>query len=135
MEQPRITGTQEPRDAWRVREVPEVGPRMEHIAPLVHELITWDLVYRTESGAFVLRDDVQRRLQEASARLAKSTPEVYVGRPCQRCGAHGVTRLVGEVRLCESCNRTSVVGDAVPQGRPSRRGRHDGRSWWSHKAG
>ncbi|MGH9092780.1 MAG: hypothetical protein ACRDZR_15605 [Acidimicrobiales bacterium] len=132
--QPRITNAHEVGDAWRVREVAEAGGRTDRIAPLVHELIAWDLVVRAESGAFVLRDDVQRRLQEASARQGTSTPEVYVGRPCHRCGASGVTRMVDGARLCDACSRVSVV-EAEPEGRPSRRhGRHHER-WWGHKAG
>lgn len=133
--EPRITNAQEVGDMWRVREV-EAGRRMDRMAPLVHELIAWDLVTRTESGSFVLRDDVQRRLQEASARQWTSTPEVFVGRPCQRCGTTGVTRMVGEARLCDECSRASVAEAEPERRRPSRRhGRHDGRSWRGHKAG
>jgi hypothetical protein len=133
--EPRITNAHEVGDVWRVREVAEAGRRLDRMGPLVHELIAWDLVVRTESGTFVLSDDVQRRLQETSARQWTSTPEVYVGRTCHRCGASGVTRMVGEARLCDACSRASVA-EVEPEHRPSRRhGRHDGRSWWGHKAG
>ena len=37
--------------------------RLDRLAPLIHQLLAWDLIYRTESGAFLLRDDVQERLQ------------------------------------------------------------------------
>lgn len=137
MQQFRITDSHGARDEWRVREVAQTDRRLDRLGPLVHELIAWDLVYRNESGIFVLRDDVQQRLQDASARQRTARPEVYVGRPCQRCGSTGVTRMVEDARLCETCSQVSVVADADPhEGRRSKRhGRHDGRSWWGRKAG
>ena len=72
----------------------ETGRRLDALAPLIHQLITWDLVTLTDSGTFVLQDDVQQRLQELSAAQPHSTAAVYVGRMCQRCGVVGVTRLV-----------------------------------------
>ncbi len=132
MEQFRITDSHGTRDDWRVREVAGAGGRMDRMGPLVHELIAWDLVHRSESGAFVLNDDIQQRLQEASARQWTARPEVYVGRPCQRCGSTGVTRMVEDVRLCDACSVTSVVADADPH--VVRRSRRHG-SWWGRKAG
>jgi len=112
--------------------------RLEPFSPLLHDLITWDLVYRAESGSFALREDVQRWLEEVSARQSTSTPpEVYVGRPCQRCGAIGVTRMIGGLRVCDTC-RQAPAGDEeeLADARKSRRnGHHDPRSWWAHKAG
>jgi hypothetical protein len=132
MEQFRITDSHGTRDDWRVREVAGAGGRMDRMGPLVHELIAWDLVHRNESGAFVLNDDIQQRLQEASARQWTARPEVYVGRPCQRCGSTGVTRMVEDVRLCDACSVTSVVADTDPQ--VVRRSKRHG-SWWGRKAG
>jgi len=112
--------------------------RLEPFSPLLHDLITWDLVYRGESGSFTLRDDVQRWLEEVSARQSASTPpEVYVGRPCQRCGAIGVTRMIAGVRVCDACSQAPPVDEEeLADARKSRRnGHHDYRSWWAHKAG
>lgn len=131
MKQFRITDADGTRDDWRVREVTESDRRLDRMGPLVHELIAWDLVCRSESGAFVLRDDVQQRLQDVSARQWTARPEIYVGRPCQRCGSTGVTRMVEEVRLCEACSRASEVAETDPHvGRRSKR-----HAWRGREAG
>lgn len=133
MEQFRITDSHGARDDWRVREVAGAGGRLDRMGSLVHELIAWDLVYRSESGAFVLRDDVQQRLEEASARQWTAQPEVYVGRPCQRCGSTGVTKMVEDVRLCETCSVTVTSAVVVTDPDEVRRSKRHG--WWGRKAG
>jgi hypothetical protein len=139
MEQPPIDEVQRrSREERRERrDAEEVRRRLDRLSPLLHDLITWDLVYRTESGSFLLREDVQRWLEEAAARRTRSAPEVYVGRPCQRCGACGVTRMVEGVRLCDACRQSATVDETVhvESRAPKRHGHHDARSWWSHKAG
>ena len=127
-----------PSEEWRDRRAAdEAAWRLDRLGPLLRELIAWDLVYETESGGFLLREDVQRRLAEASARHARSaTPEVYVGRTCQRCGATGVTRIVGGVRLCTPCSEAPPADESTAVApAPRRHGRHDRASWRSRKAG
>ncbi len=134
-------GLRHPDEGWADRRQAEVvSRRLERLSPLLRDLITWDLVYRSESGSFVLRDDVQRWLEDTLARQARSTtPEVYVGRPCQRCGASGLTRMVDGVRVCASCSKVPAVEEVtLSEGKASgwrRHGHHEGRSWWTHKAG
>ena len=82
--------------------------RTEHMGPLVHELITWDLVVRSDSGEFVLLDDVQQKLGEALAQ-AGSTPDVFVGRPCEACNTLTVTRLVDGSRVCGPCRQSALT--------------------------
>jgi ribosomal protein L37AE/L43A len=106
--------------------------RLDRLSPLIHDLLTWDLVHRTDSGAFVLREDVQRRLAEASARQAHSAPEVYVGRPCRRCGRCGVTRMVDGVRLCDPCSHAAAADEPVLVDPQAARRHH---AWRNHKAG
>jgi hypothetical protein len=107
------------------------GRRLDVLAPLIHQLITWEIVQQTESGTFVLQDDVQQRLQELSAAQPHSTAAVYVGRMCQRCGRVGVTRLVDGELLCSSCNAPELVdAPADPPAEASHR-----RSRWHRKAG
>jgi len=109
----------------------ESGRRLDAVAPLIHQLITWDIVTLTDSGTFVLQDDVQQRLQEISAAQPHSTAAVYVGRMCQRCGRIGVTRLVDGELLCSSCNAPELVETpAEPPAESSHR-----RSRWHRKAG
>jgi hypothetical protein len=109
----------------------ENGRRLDALAPLIHQLITWDIVTLTDSGTFVLQDDVQQRLQEISAAQPHSTAAVYVGRMCQRCGVVGVTRLVDDELLCSSCNVPELVETPAE---PSTESSHR-RSRWHRKAG
>ena len=99
--------------------------RIEHMAPLVHELIAWDLVVRSDSGEFVLLDDVQQKLGEALAR-AGSTPDVFVGRPCEGCNTVTVTQLVDGSRVCGPCRQsaltTEIQSPSIPSPRHSRPG-------------
>jgi hypothetical protein len=107
------------------------GRRLDALAPLIHQLITWEIVQQTESGTFVLQDDVQQRLRELSAAQAHSTAAVYVGRMCQRCGVVGVTRLVDGELLCSPCNVPELIDTPVEQPvEVSHR-----RSRWHRKAG
>ncbi len=88
--------------------------RAERLVPIVHDLLDWELVVRTESGAFVLADDVQQRLQTAVERQSRPGTQVYFGRPCQRCGTSGITRLIQGVRLCAPCTRLAAEAAATP---------------------
>ena len=114
------------------------GHRLDRLGPLLHELLTWDLVYRSESGAFLLRDDLQQRLDEMSLLQTRSTTQVYVGRPCEHCGVVAVTRLVDGTRACAAC-RESTHATPVPERTaplPSLgHGRHKIRYPWYRKAG
>jgi hypothetical protein len=76
---------------------------LERLTPLIHELIVWDLIYRTDEGDFKLREDLQRLLAERIPVSPPSPPEVFVGRKCQRCLRMAVTRMVDGSRICGSC--------------------------------
>jgi hypothetical protein len=103
---------------------------LDRMGPILRDLVAFDLVERTETGAFVLRPEVQRWLAEASVRSgAPGTAEVFVGRQCQRCGAIAVTRIVDGVRICAPCQATPVA-EVLPD-EPS----HHARWWRAKKAG
>lgn len=109
--------------------------RTDRLAPLVHELLSWDFVRLTEDGTFELCEDVQQRLRRAATVHHASAPSVFVGRPCEACGAVGrLTRLIEGRRLCASCQspdaRTPV---AVEQPAPAERHGHWG--WRRRLAG
>ncbi len=88
--------------------------RLDRLAPLLHELLDWGLVHPTATGAFELREDVQERLRQLTASRPLLEAQVYVGRPCRRCGQVAVTRLVDGVRMCTPCReRASAVPDPV----------------------
>jgi hypothetical protein len=110
--------------------------RLDRLAPLLHELIAWELVRRTESGAFEIPEDVQERLRHLSSLQTGSVAQVYVGRKCARCGSIRVTRLVDGLRLCSTCssevNAPSPSDDSPAVVEP--RAGH-GRSRWHRKAG
>ena len=117
-----------------VEAVTTVDPhrRLDQLAPLIHELIAWELVYRDNSGNFVLHEDVQRRLLEVTALRPQSIAQVYVGRQCEHCGVGGVTRLIDGLRTCASCSRAVKESDAEPASEMPVV-RH--RSRWHRKAG
>jgi hypothetical protein len=123
-----------PPNGW----VRNASSSLERLAPLIHELIVWDLIYRGENGAFQLREDVQQLLE---ARLAGSPPgpaQVFVGRKCDRCGTVAVTRLIDGSRLCGPCTHSAEHGSepALPTAADSatRRRHADDRPHWLRKA-
>ncbi len=88
--------------------------RLDRLAPLLHELLDWGLVHPTDSGTFELREDVQERLRQLTASRPALEAQVYVGRPCRRCGQVAVTRLVDGVRMCALCrDAMSTLPDPV----------------------
>lgn len=89
--------------------------RLERLTPLVHDLLSWHLVARSASGTFVLTDDVQRRLQDAATRQERPVPQVFVGRPCQRCATVAITQMVDGERLCLPCSRPRPAAAAVAE--------------------
>jgi hypothetical protein len=111
--------------------------RLDQLSPLIHDLLAWELVVRNDDGSFELRQDVQHRLAELSARQSHPAAAVYVGRPCARCGATGVTRLVDGVRACPACAQIRAedleplaeIESATPKGRG------ESHSWWARKVG
>jgi ribosomal protein L37AE/L43A len=114
----------------------DAARRLDRLAPLLHELIAWDLVRQTESGSFEIPEDVQERLRRLSSLQSGSVAQVYVGRKCGRCGSMRVTRMVDGLRLCSSCS--SEVGapspsEDTPATTEPRNGH--GRSRWHRKAG
>ena len=108
--------------------------RLDRLAPLLHELIAWDLVRQTASGGFEIPEDVQERLRRLSALQNGSIAEVYVGRKCGRCGSMRVTRMVDGVRLCSTCS-AEVSAPPTPDEPPAGESRRGGRSRWHRKAG
>ena len=111
--------------------------RLDRLAPLLHELLAWDLVRQTESGTFVIPDEVQERLSRLTSLQTGSIAQVYVGRKCGRCGSIRVTRMVEGVRLCSTCSSelASPSGTEEPEEAVSGRKGHHGRSRWHRKAG
>lgn len=111
--------------------------RLDRLAPLLHELIAWDLVRRTESGGFEIPDEVQERLAHLSSLQSGSIAQVYVGRKCGRCSSMRVTRMVDGVRLCSTCSAelASPSADSEPETAAGSGKGHPGRSRWHRKAG
>ena len=54
--------------------------QIDRLGPLLHELMARDLVHRTATGSFELRDDVQQRLAAITAMRGDGQTQVYVGR-------------------------------------------------------
>jgi ribosomal protein L37AE/L43A len=111
--------------------------RLDRLAPLLHELLAWDLVRQTESGSFVIPDEVQERLSHLTSLQAGSIAQVYVGRKCGHCGSIRVTRMVEGVRLCSTCSAELASPSAAvePESTVAARKGHHGRSRWHRKAG
>ncbi len=93
---------------------------VERLAWFIHELLSRDLVRLSETGSFVLREDVQRRLHELTEGPPARAPQVFIGRKCETCGLVRLTRLVNGVRTCSECNRPLAAAPEV--GEPSRFG-------------
>jgi len=115
----------------------ESARRLDRLAPLLHELIAWDLVRRTESGAFEIPEEVQERLAHLSSLQSGSIAQVYVGRKCGRCGSIRVTRMVDGVRLCSTCSAevSAPAADLEPEVADGARKGHHGWSRRHRKAG
>ena len=109
--------------------------RLDRLSPLIHQLLAWDLIYRSESGAYLLRDDVQERLQAMVPATASPTAEVYLGRKCESCGLIRATRLVDGSRVCELCRLSAATPPSeVPDVGPVDPDHHGTRSRWHRKA-
>lgn len=111
----------------------ESARRLDRLAPLLHELIAWDLVRQTDAGGFEIPEDVQERLRRLSALQNGSIAEVYVGRKCGRCSSMRVTRMVDGVRLCSTCS--AEVNSPPTPDEPAAGVARRGRSRWHRKAG
>jgi hypothetical protein len=111
--------------------------RLDRLAPLLHELLAWDLVRQTESGSFVIPDEVQERLSHLTSLQSGTIAQVYVGRKCGRCGSIRVTRMVDGVRLCSTCSSELASPSITEKPEASGRDRkgHHGWSRWHRKAG
>jgi len=117
----RVTGSGLSGTEWTMRSLEVVDDpkrRLDQLVPLLHELVTWDLVRRTDDGGFVLRDDVQERLAILSSDRPVRSAQVYIGRKCERCSRVTLTRMVDGSRVCASCSRTAL-GEPVPDGAPA----------------
>jgi ribosomal protein L37AE/L43A len=109
--------------------------RLDRLAPLIHQLLAWDLITPSDTGEFVLRDDVQQRLRTMTERPNPPTAQVYLGRKCESCGATGVTRMVGGARICERCATSPTAGASSAGGGGSEGVGHQGiRTRWHRKA-
>ncbi len=108
----RVTGSGLTGAEWTMRSLEVVEDpkrRLDQLVPLLHELVAWDLVQRTDSGGFVLRDDVQERLAVLSSERPTRSAQVYIGRKCERCERVTLTRMVDGNRICSSCSRVPVT--------------------------
>ena len=107
--------------------------RLDRLTPLLHELVSWDLVHADGAGGFVLRQDVQERLAALNADRPPRSAEVFVGRKCQVCGSVGLTRLVDGVRTCSACSRAALDPDGPVDPADTRRKGHH-RFFHRHRA-
>jgi ribosomal protein L37AE/L43A len=129
-------GNLEPIERLEAITASDAARRLDRLAPLLHELIAWQLVRQTESGSFEIPEDVQERLRRLSSLQSGSVAQVYVGRKCGRCGSIRVTRMVDGLRLCSSCSsevRSPTPSEDTPAASEPRSGH--GRSRWHRKAG
>lgn len=97
--------------------------RTSHRLPsLLHELVHYDLVEKSDAGSWVLRSEVQSSLDNLVGTQVEDERLVFVGLRCQRCGIRTVTSLVEDVRLCDPCakRRDEDDGDGIAE--PSARG-------------
>jgi hypothetical protein len=114
------------------------GDRDQHLSrlgPLINELIDHDIVCRTPSGTFELRDDVQAYLEEVSEKRARTVAQVYIGRSCSACGVMAPTRLAGDKRVCDPCRKAlGASAESLPDSQSLELDRHRTRSRWIRPA-
>jgi len=119
----RVTGSGLPTSGWTMRSLEVVDDpkrQLDRLAPLLHQLVGWDLVHQADDGSFVLRDDVQERLSLLSTVRPVRSAQVYIGRKCERCERVTLTRMVDGSRICSTCSRVSLAdGDADSDGAPA----------------
>jgi hypothetical protein len=119
----RVTGSGLSGTGWTMRSLEVVDDpkrQLDRLVPLLHELVAWDLVRRTDDGSFVLRDDVQERLAVLSSERPNRSAQVYIGRKCERCERVALTRMVDGTRVCSTCSLASLVAsDAIPDAAPA----------------
>ena len=109
-----VRGLGDPDANWVMRsQRPFEDPkrRLDQLVPLLHELVAWDLVQRSDDGSFVLRRDVQERLAILTADRPLRSAEVFVGRKCEVCGLVRLTRMVDGVRTCSPCSKTAPLDE------------------------
>lgn len=115
-----IAGVPETREngtPWAMRSLQAVDDQkrqLERMMPLLHELVSFDLVRKADDGSFVLRQDVQDRLAALTADRPVRSAQVYVGRKCEHCGLVRLTRMVDGKRICVSCSRSALPTDVAP---------------------
>ncbi len=109
----------------------------DRLAPLLRSLLDTGLVVAGPDGRFTLPDEVQERLQALSESRSIPEVEVFVGRPCQRCGTAAVTRLYDGTRLCGSCREALLAAADADghEGAPTRRSGKGRLPRWLRKAG
>ena len=114
----RVTGSGLSGTEWTMRSLEVVDDpkrQLDRLVPLLHELVAWDLVRRTDDGDFVLRDDVQERLAVLSSDRPNRAAQVYVGRKCERCERVALTRMVDGTRICSTCSLVArTASDVAP---------------------
>jgi hypothetical protein len=119
----RVTGSGLSGTGWTMRSLEVVDDpkrQLDRLVPLLHELVAWDLVRRTDDGSFVLRDDVQERLAVLSSERPNRAAQVYIGRKCERCERVALTRMVDGTRVCSTCSLASLVAsDSIPDAAPA----------------
>lgn len=119
----RVTGSGLSGTEWTMRSLEVVDDpkrQLDRLVPLLHELVAWDLVRRTDDGDFVLRDDVQERLAVLSSERPNRAAQVYIGRKCERCERVALTRMVDGTRICSTCSLvTLTASDTAPDATPA----------------
>jgi hypothetical protein len=76
----------------------------DRLPSLVHELLYYRMVERTEAGTWVLRPELEAALEAQHLATVPATGHrVFVGLRCEVCSRRTVTSMVEGRRLCQSC--------------------------------
>ncbi|MCK4177405.1 hypothetical protein ACFFRE_12780 [Aciditerrimonas ferrireducens] len=102
----------------------EIGrqPFVHQLDPLLRDLLTFGLVERREGDGqdrWVLSQAAQDRLTFLDRPTPGASTTFVVGRRCDRCREHAVTRRIGERYLCARCETEEATGPAEVAALPS----------------
>jgi hypothetical protein len=90
-------------------------PFVHQLDPLLRDLLTFGLVERREGEGpdrWVLSPAAQDRLSFLDRPAPTSSTTFVVGRRCDRCREHAVTRRIGQRYLCARCETEEATGPA-----------------------
>ena len=101
----------------------------DRLPSLVHELLYYRAVERTDAGTWVLRPELESALEaQHLATMSPNGHRVFVGLRCEQCTRRTVTSMVDGRRLCQSCatpdttiGEPTAAATEVPAGTGRRR--------------